>query len=1318
MPLVTDKRYVKETYAPSSIPDEQSNLGIVEETEKPELGAVIGAAFEQENFVVNVGSKLLTDAFTSDEYDPNFDPFEKIENTKYQDYADSFIDVDNEDQFFMTQARIDREIANKETLNEAGGIGVLSQMAAGVIDITTLLPGGAVVKGAKGTTSVLRTAGSATLAGLGSGVITEAGLQSAQETRTLEESMINIATETFLSGVLGAGVGALSKKSLRKAIDDTNTHLSSNSIEKMDDVAGEMNDFARRANAGENINEIKLSPEARKVLNGEEFTGRERFGGTGDEAFGDSAGAMRIKPTQEDVLDVSLKEGKAKYITKASQNISPMLRLATRGKDISDVAPELVTMVRETSQNLMENPLSFNRNAKGIRTPESVEDMRTKNNANLAAVVRGGKDNYIKYKKTAKERGETPLRRDEYAEQVSYAQRAGGHENPYIANTAKLLNEKGFEPVKNDAIEEGMLPADVQPKFASGYFTRIFNKKKVVMHEPQFREDITPWATEKAEKAVEKFNEQSVRRLDNIQNHIDDFEMQLLRTEQADEEIINNFFQKIERELGEGELSDIAAKLKELPEGMTPENVIDLVKATRKKIKKPLTMTDAIVKRGGMRDDMGGELRSRDITNKKRVGIINNKKGKNLDDMALAMQEDGYFPHINPDDRVDIDEFLEAFDNDWRGNKVLNEEGINTQLEIDILDQLEDTLDQLGFSKKTRVGDIRKVTEGKLPPSEIHATIKRKIKDSIKESNKKAIKKNLDELKAKKKRAEGEIEVAKRNVFDVEEGMAKYIEGIVDHFTAQTKGTEGGTPVYKFEPISRGPLKNKSWDIPDYILDGSNSKSKINYLESDYEQVLESYIRSVGTDVEFQKTFGTTKFEDIETGINARYNETSKTIKNNPEKLDALKNYRDASIKDLGDIWDILRGTGNRADPDNVWVRGGRAVRAWNFMRLLGGMTTSSAPDLFMHTAVHGFDRFIGDAVVPLIAHFKKFQKGVAEEVKLTGLMTNRDLHTRNMNLAEIGSPYAKGTTFERYVKNMAATFGKFTGIDYWNDFGQMMAGTLSQKRTLRGVEAYRKGNIKPKEIERLAKLGIDEHMSDRIMDMFKKHGEKDGAMWVANTEKWTDGYARDIFRSSTRREVKMTIIEPGVGDIPTWMNTEIGATISQFKKFQTSAHTRVLIAGLQRGDREFLQGSIAMIGMGMMVYAYKLTERGQELSDDPRVWLREGIDRSGLTGIVMEVNNMMEKAGIPGIGRLTGSGKASRFQSRSVADTFTGPSVGSIVNLFQVSNAIASGELSRSDMHLIKKMLPYNNISIFRGVLDRAVDGMADNMGKPKRRD
>lgn len=1309
-----------EEYGTGSLVDTLPKDDIVEK-EKPELGAVVKAAFEMENFVVNVGSKMITDAFTSDEYDPDFNAFEEVKGTIYEDHLDAFMDVWNEDQFFMAQARIDREIKNRQTRDEAGGFGVVADLTAGFFDITTLLPGGAVVKGAKGTTSVLKTAGSATLAGLGSGVITEAGLQSAQETRTLEESAINIATETFLSGVLGGSIGALSKKSLRKAIDDTNTNLTSNSVEKMDEVSGEINEFARRANAGENIDEIQLSPEARKILGGgEEFTGRERFTGAGDDAFGDSAGAMRIRPTAEDVSDLSLKRGKAGLVIDASQKLTPNLRIATRN---IEEAPELVSLIRETSQNLMETGgLAFNRNVKGVATPHSVELMREQYEGGLATLARGGKDNYIEYKKTAKERGKTPLRRDEFSEQVAYAQSAGGHEDPYIADTAKLLNEKVFEPVKNDAIREDMLPADVQPKYATGYFTRIMNKKKVTMHEKEFRGEIRPWATEKAEEAVEKFNKQSANRLNNIQNHIDDLEMQLLRTDQADDEIINNFFEKIERTLGEGELSDIAAKLKELPEGMTPENVIDLVKATRKKVKKPLTMTDAIVKRGGMRDDIGGELRSRDITNKKRVGIINNKNGKTLDDIALAMQEDGYFPHINPNDRVDIDEFLEAFDNDWRGNKVLNEEGIDTQLEIDILDQLEDRLDTLGFSKKTRVGDIRKITEGKLPPSEIHATIKRKIKDSIKESNKKAIKKNLDELKAKKKRAEGEIEVTKRNVFDVEEGNAKYIEGIVDHFTAQAKGTEGGTPVYKFEPISRGPLKNKSWDIPDYILNGSNSTSKINFLESDYMAVAESYTRSVGTDVQFKKVFGTTKFEDVEKGINARYNEISKklseTSKGTPEKLAELEKYRADSLKDLGDMWDILRGTGNRADPDNVWVRGGRVIRAWNFMRLLGGMITSSAPDLSMQVAVHGFERFIGDAVVPLITHFKEFQKGVVEEIKLSHLMTNRDLHTRNMNLAELGNPYAKGTTFERYVKNVAAHFGKWTGIDFWNDFGQMIAGVLSQKRTLRGVEAYRKGNIKPKEIERLAKLGIDEHMADRIMDMFKKHGEKDGAMWVANTEKWTDGYARDVFRSSTRREVKMTIIEPGIGDIPTWMNTEVGATISQFKKFQTAAHTRVLIAGLQRGDREFLEGTIAMIGMGMMVYAYKLTERGQELSDDPRVWLREGIDRSGITGIIMEVNNMVEKAGIPGIGRLTGSGRATRFQSRSIADTFVGPSLGSIVNLFQVSNAISSGEVSRSDMHLIKKMLPYNNLSIFRGVLDRAVDGLADNMGKPKRRD
>ena len=55
------------------------------------------------------------------------------------------------------------------------------------------------------------------------------------------------------------------------------------------------------------------------------------------------------------------------------------------------------------------------------------------------------------------------------------------------------------------------------------------------------------------------------------------------------------------------------------------------------------------------------------------------------------------------------------------------------------------------------------------------------------------------------------------------------------------------------------------------------------------------------------------------------------------------------------------------------------------------------------------------------------------------------------------------------------------------------------------------------------------------------------------------------------------------------------------------------------------MSGWALAVGMGMVTYAFKTWDRGAELSDDPKVWITEGVDRSGILGILSEINQLSE---------------------------------------------------------------------------------------------
>ena len=111
-------------------------------------------------------------------------------------------------------------------------------------------------------------------------------------------------------------------------------------------------------------------------------------------------------------------------------------------------------------------------------------------------------------------------------------------------------------------------------------------------------------------------------------------------------------------------------------------------------------------------------------------------------------------------------------------------------------------------------------------------------------------------------------------------------------------------------------------------------------------------------------------------------------------------------------------------------------------------------------------------------------------------------------------------------------------------------------------------------------------------------------------------------------------------------------------------------------------------------------------MSDDPAVWISEGIDRSGVTGIIMEMNNTVEKVSNNNFGLrpLLGiSTPASRFASRSQAEAFLGPTFGSMLStVLKVSGGTADGDIGESDVRAIRRLLPYQNLMIFRQLLDK----------------
>lgn len=513
---------------------------------------------------------------------------------------------------------------------------------------------------------------------------------------------------------------------------------------------------------------------------------------------------------------------------------------------------------------------------------------------------------------------------------------------------------------------------------------------------------------------------------------------------------------------------------------------------------------------------------------------------------------------------------------------------------------------------------------------------------------------------------------------------------------------------------ARGPLAARQFMIPDAAIE--------RWLESDIETLLRAYTRTMAPDVELTKRFGDVNLQQQMKELEEDYAKRSARA-TTPAERKKVNAQLDRDKKDLAAIRDRMRGTYNLpSDPNSLMVRAGRVVSSLNYMRMLGGMTLSAIPDVGGVVFAHGLQRVFGDGIIPLFRNWTGARIAM-NEVKMAGTALDMVLDSRAMQIADIMDDFGRHTKFERAVSSAARNFGVVSLMAPWNAAMKQFTGLVTMTRMLRAIERAANGKAKPKEIERLAAGGISQANARKIGEQFAKHGKKGGGVWFANTAEWDEGArsAIEAFRAALVRDVDRTIITPGQ-DRPLWMSSEIGRLVGQFKSFAISAMQRVVIAGLQQRDMATLSGAAMMTALGGLSGILKAKVAGQPGHtdwDDPKKnaqFLVEAIDRSGLTGWLMDVNSMTEKLtrGAVGLSAVTGK-PVSRYAQRNIASTLFGPTAGTIQEFARVGGAAASGEWNQSDSRAMRRLVPYNNIFYLRQMFDQAEGGINDFLGVPK---
>ncbi len=572
--------------------------------------------------------------------------------------------------------------------------------------------------------------------------------------------------------------------------------------------------------------------------------------------------------------------------------------------------------------------------------------------------------------------------------------------------------------------------------------------------------------------------------------------------------------------------------------------------------------------------------------------------------------------------------------------------------------------------------------------------------------------------------AEGKLDAAKaqKDIDDLndfvrldESDLGDLAEQVILHIL----GTKDGRVNFDLPAGVRGPLKARTLRIKD-TFEAQAGKFE-DFLERDVNTLARLYNRTMTPQVELTRMFGSLDMKDQIAKITDDYTTRLLPLAKTEAERTKLNRQMEIDIRDITAQADRAQGLYGMPDDPLAWTpRAAAAAKNFSYVTKLGGMTVSAVPDLMRTMMVRGIGPFVQDGLGPLLHGLKNF-KAAGREVEDAGTSLEIVM-PRGHAIADIMDDYGRHSSVERGLGWAADNFGYLTLMNQWNGTLKKWAGSIIMNNVLKATRRLAKGTATPDDIEKLAKFGLDDFDARIVAEQFDKHGAVEGGVYLANTRDWDLSdpnvvNAMESFRAGLATEVDTTIVTPGM-DKPLWLSTWQGSFFGQFKSFGIASIHRTLLLGLQQKEAGALLGAAMMIGLGMVSETLKAAANDKPLPQNEAQWLAAGIDRSGLLGYFMEINNMTERMtlGHVGVSAVTGK-QLSRFASRNTLGSFIGPSAGTLADITGALQGLTAAltekeNVRESDIAALRRLIPLQNLFYLAYIFQKLEQAVGDGIG------
>jgi len=511
----------------------------------------------------------------------------------------------------------------------------------------------------------------------------------------------------------------------------------------------------------------------------------------------------------------------------------------------------------------------------------------------------------------------------------------------------------------------------------------------------------------------------------------------------------------------------------------------------------------------------------------------------------------------------------------------------------------------------------------------------------------------------------------------INEGQAEGIEKMVESIYRNMLNRKDYDDIFRFG----GPMSSH-----DRVLD-LPSRYFYDFMELDVDRVLRYHSKTMGTAIEIMRKFP----DDLD--LQDTLEELTRSMK---EKVGAGKMTQkdaDATIRDVKALHEKVIGIyGQPDDPYRMISRAGRTIKNLNYMTMLGMSTVSAFVDPARLAMTEGIIKGFGKPAMQMLDDMSVVKLGFKEGQKASEAL-DMWLGLRVNALFDVGDVGGRMGRIEEFSHRSSAVFSIANLLTPWTDGMKSVSSLVIQDRILHTAKKVARGTATVREKEKLASAGISMEIAEKIAAQ-EKHWVKGKHITVANTDHWEDLAAMEGFWAALSYDVRRTIITPGAADKPNWMSTELGTIIGQFKGFAVASLHRTLIGGLQDRDAAAAYGVAMMVGFGMMSDQIRDLWKDNPKSPDLKTAIMNGIDRSGVLGWLMDVNNTVESLTDNSVGLrpLVGIDGYKHPANRKIGQVF-GPTAQQAARVTSVTGDVLSGNIDGRTSRNFGALIPTQNL-------------------------